>query len=247
LRRRAVSKIALILSAVVLSVAAAGCKNSAQVFESNNEGGWFSKPMDVFAKPTWASAAPEDKNIELGPKGAVGPDELVAADGRCGVPAAPAAPVVEAAPPATSATTPAPPADRPVGSMAGDLARAPMPAATPVSVTPNAAPPEQPPGAPTVMGGIALGMTECDVVRRAGLAGHVNISAGDKGERKVVLTYLSGTWPGIYTFDAGRLKEVSRAPVPPPAAKPAVRKKKAKKPVKPKTAANPPVERAYVQ
>jgi len=244
LRRCAVSKIALVLSAAVLTLGAAGCKNSAQVFQDNNEGGWFSKPLDVFAKPTWASAAPEDKIISLGPKGPVGPDELVAADGRCGVPAAP---VVEAAPTASAAATPAPPADRPVGSMAGDLARAPMPAATPVSVTPNAAPPEQPPGAPTVMGGIALGMTECDVVRRAGQAGQVNITAGDKGGRKVVLTYLTGTWPGIYTFDAGRLKEVSRAPVPPPAAKPAVRKNKAKKPVKPKTAANPPVERAFVQ
>ena len=30
-----------------------------------------------------------------------------------------------------------------------------------------------------------------------------------------MLTYLTGTWPGIYTFDAGRLKVVDRAPVPP--------------------------------
>ena len=64
------------------------------------------------------------------------------------------------------------------------------------------------------MGGIALGMTECEVVRRAGLPDNVNIGAGEKGERKVVLTYLSGTWPGIYTFDAGRLKVIDRAPVP---------------------------------
>jgi hypothetical protein len=81
------------------------------------------------------------------------------------------------------------------------------------------------------MGGIALGMSECDVVRRAGLAGNVNISAGNRGERKVVLTYLSGTWPGIYTFDAGRLKVVDRAPVPETPAKPPAKKKSTKKPV----------------
>ena len=34
------------------------------------------------------------------------------------------------------------------------------------------------------------------------------------GERKVVLTYLSGPWPGIYTFSAGRLKVVDRVAQP---------------------------------
>jgi len=97
-----------------------------------------------------------------------------------------------------------------------------------------------------LMGGVALGMSECDVVRRAGLPGNVNIGGGDKGERRVVLTYLSGTWPGIYTFDAGRLKVVDRAPEPAPSAKSPVKKKKAKKPVKPKTAARE-TERPYVQ
>lgn len=64
----------------------------------------------------------------------------------------------------------------------------------------------------TVPGGISLAMTECDVVRRAGLASNVSIGTGDRGDRKVVLTYLGGTWPGIYTFSAGRLKEISRVP-----------------------------------
>ena len=96
------------------------------------------------------------------------------------------------------------------------------------------------------MGGVALGMSECDVVRRAGLPGNVNIGAGDKGERKVVLTYLTGPWPGIYTFDAGRLKEVDRAPEPPAPPKAPPKKKKAKKPAKPKTATRE-TERPYVQ
>ena len=79
-----------------------------------------------------------------------------------------------------------------------------------------------------------------------GLPGNINIGAGDKGERKVVLTYLTGTWPGIYTFDNGRLKVVERAPAPPAPAKPPAKKKNAKKPVKPKTATRE-IERAYVQ
>jgi hypothetical protein len=225
LRRRAVSRIALVLCAAGLAVAVAGCKNSLQLFQDNNESGWFSKPVDMFAKPSWASSASDDKNIRLNPSGPAAPEELVGADGRCGGPAAEAASAA--------------PADRPVGSLAGDLASAPMPAATPASVDRNAVQPEQPPAAPQIMGGIALGMSECDVVRRAGLPGNVNIGAGDNGERKVVLTYLSGTWPGIYTFDAGRLKVVDRAPEPPPSTKPPAKKKNAKKPVKPKTAASP--------
>jgi hypothetical protein len=228
LRRRAVCSIALVCAA---ALAVAACKNSAGVFQDTNEGGWFSKPMDVFAKPDWARPVNGQGTVQLGPSGPVAPEELVSADGRCGVP------VVEAPPAAAPAAAPEPerPADRPVGSIAGDLASAPMP----VSATPNPtpAPPEQPPGAPQIVGGVALGMSECDVVRRAGLPGNINIGAGDKGERKVVLTYLTGTWPGIYTFDSGRLKVVDRAPEPPAPPKPPAKKKNAKKPVKPKTAA----------
>jgi hypothetical protein len=69
------------------------------------------------------------------------------------------------------------------------------------------------PGAmPTVAGGVALGMTECQAVRRAGTPSNVQIGAGEGGERKVVLTYLSGPWPGIYTFTGGRLKVIDEAP-----------------------------------
>jgi hypothetical protein len=218
------------LCAAVLAAAVAGCKNSMQLFQDNNEGGWFSKPIDIFAKPDWASASSGDRSAQLSPSGPVAPEDLVSADGRCSAPVAPPAP----------AAAPAPPADRPVGSMAGDLARAPMPAATPAST-------DQQPGAPQVLGGVALGMSECDVVRRAGLPGNVNIGAGDRGDRKVVLTYLTGTWPGIYTFDSGRLKVVDRAPVQPAPPQEPPKTKKTKKPAKPKTAANLEIERSYVQ
>ena len=232
-----VARIALVVAAAGLAMG--GCKNSTQMFEDNNEGGWFSKRIDVFDKPSWARATGEDQqNVILNPRGAVDANELVGADGSCGAPA-----VSAAAPAPAEAAAPTPPAERPVGTVAGDYARAPMPQA---AVSPNA-PPAQPQGGPVVMGGIALGMTECDVVRRAGLPGNVNISAGDKGERKVVLTYLSGTWPGIYTFDAGRLKVVDRAPVPETPVKPAKKQKpKAKTAAKPKTATRE-IERDYIQ
>ena len=66
--------------------------------------------------------------------------------------------------------------------------------------------------------------------QRAGTPSNVAISAGEKGERKVVLTYLSGPRPGIYTFSAGRLNVVERAPEQPKAAKPTAKKTQKKKP-----------------
>jgi len=234
-RFRAISRIALVCVGV-LAVAVAGCKNSNQLFESNNEGGWFSKKVDVFAKPEWAVVA-TDTNADLSPRGPVDANDLVGADGRCGA-------VAQVAPEPAPAVAPAPPADRAVGSMAG----APMPAAMPVSAYPNDSTlGGVEPTAPQVMGGIALGMTECQAVQRAGRPGNVAISGGEKGERKVVLTYLTGTWPGIYHFSDGRLKEIVRAPAPPQPAKP-VKKLKAKKPVaKPKTAINQTLPRASAQ
>ena len=227
------------MCAAAFALSAAGCTNSIRLLPDTSDGGLFSKPMNIFATPSWAKATGGDQNVPLSPRGPVAPEDLVGADGRCSAPVVSAAPEVPAAP----APPPERPADRPVGSMAGDLASAPMPAATPASPNPNA---DRPEDNALTLGGIALGMSECDVVRRAGLAGNVNISAGNRGERKVVLTYLSGTWPGIYTFDAGRLKVVDRAPVPETPAKPPAKKQKAKKPLKPKTATRA-IDRAFVQ
>jgi hypothetical protein len=80
-----------------------------------------------------------------------------------------------------------------VGTVAGDLG------------TSSAAPQ---PAAPTVAGGVALGMSECQVVARAGQPAQVNIGTDTGNERKTVLTYNSGPSPGIYTFAAGRLKDI---------------------------------------
>lgn len=222
-RHRAVSYIALVFAAGLCAVLG-GCKNSAGVFEDKNEGGWFSKPIDVFAKPDWAR--PVSANVaNLDNRGPVGPDDLVGADGRCSPVAAQTQAEAQAPPPAAPAA--APPA---------------APAATPPAPGNAAAPPPNQlvpadAGAPPVLGGIALGMTECQAVQRAGMPGNVSISAGEKGERQVVLTYISGPWPGIYHFNDGRLKEIDRAPAPPEPVKPAPKKKKTtkKKPAAAKT------------
>jgi hypothetical protein len=82
------------------------------------------------------------------------------------------------------------------------------------------------------VGGIALEMTECDVVKRAGTPENVQLGTTDRGERAVTLTYSSGPRPGIYRFAAGRLYAIERGAEPPPEpAKPAKPKKPpAKKP-----------------
>jgi hypothetical protein len=90
-----------------------------------------------------------------------------------------------------------------------------------------------PSGAPTVAGGIALLMTECEVVARAGAPERVEIGANPGGERTAVLTYMHGPWPGIYSFNAGRLAAIDRV-AEPEVPKPEPKKKK---PGKPKTAA----------
>jgi hypothetical protein len=66
-------------------------------------------------------------------------------------------------------------------------------------------------------GGIALQMTECDVVRRAGAVEKIDVSADERGDRAVVLTYLRGPSAGVYRFVGGRLVSIERAPGPPPA------------------------------
>ena len=52
---------------------------------------------------------------------------------------------------------------------------------------------------------IALEMSECDVVKRAGIAEKVEIGTNERRERTATLTYIRGQRPGIYHFTAGRL------------------------------------------
>jgi len=84
--------------------------------------------------------------------------------------------------------------------------------------------------APPMLGGIALQMTECDVVRRAGPVEKIDLGANERGERSLTLTYLGGPWPGIYRFASGRLVSIERAPAPPAPEKPQKARNSAKKP-----------------
>jgi hypothetical protein len=65
---------------------------------------------------------------------------------------------------------------------------------------------------PTTTGTVALGHTECDVVRGIGSPGSVNLSNNERGNRVAVITYLQGQRAGIYTFTGGRLTSIERAP-----------------------------------
>jgi hypothetical protein len=67
-------------------------------------------------------------------------------------------------------------------------------------------------GVPMIPSTITLDMSECDVVKRAGFPERVEIGANEAGERNVTLTYVNGQRPGIYTFRAGRLASMDRAP-----------------------------------
>jgi hypothetical protein len=86
------------------------------------------------------------------------------------------------------------------------------------------------PSNPSSLGeAVALGMTECEVVYRAGQPTNVQLGKNPNGNRTAVLTFQSGPRPAIYHFERGRLMQmdsVEGAAPPPQAAK--------KKPAKPK-------------
>jgi hypothetical protein len=107
-------------------------------------------------------------------------------------------------------------------------------------VCPGMAPPAGPAGAnaladgaagapaPTTTGTVALGHTECDVVRGIGAPDSVNLSNNPRGDRVAVVNYSRGQRAGIYTFTAGRLSSIERGPEPvgqPKMAKPKTKKK----------------------
>jgi hypothetical protein len=92
----------------------------------------------------------------------------------------------------------------------------------------SGAPPDQG-AAPAVATAIAIDMTECDVVKRAGAPERVEIGTNERSERTATLTFIHGARPGIYHFTAGRLTSMERAPEPAPATKP-VRRAPAPKP-----------------
>jgi hypothetical protein len=126
-------------------------------------------------------------------------NEFVSSNGTCPAPAA--SQVVAAAAPA------APPAQ---GTSATDAA---APAA----------------GTNALFGtAVALGMSECDVVFRAGQPNSVQIGQNPGGDRTAVLTYNAGPRPGIYRFERGQLMEMDAVAPPPAPPKVAAKKKPSK-------------------
>lgn len=103
----------------------------------------------------------------------------------------------------------APPASSPAdaNAAAGDPAAAPIPSTT---------------------GTVALGHTECDVVRGIGAPAGVNLSNNPRGDRVAVINYTQGQRAGIYTFTAGRLTSIERGPEQAPQPRPAKSKPKKK-------------------
>ena len=82
--------------------------------------------------------------------------------------------------------------------------------------------------APATTGTVALGHTECDVVRGIGAPASVNISNNPRGERLAVINFSGSARAGIYTFTAGRLSSIERGTEP--VAEPKAAKPKKKKP-----------------
>jgi hypothetical protein len=80
---------------------------------------------------------------------------------------------------------------------------------------------------PSTTGTVALGHTECDVVRGIGAPASVSLSNNARGDRVAVITYSQGQRAGIYTFTAGRLSAIERGPEP--VAPPKTAKSKPKK------------------
>jgi hypothetical protein len=204
----------------------AGCATATDLF--SGDATWFPKGSGLFNSPDLVQAAPSTVNVTR----PIAPDDLVDQSGYCSG-NAPQPAAVAAAPPA--AATPQPPA-APAAPASSDgpmvltpnASPPPSQAATVASTDPAIGSPTAPApaatAAPPVAGGIALDMTECQVVRRAGHPESLQISTDVHGERNVVLTYIHGERPGIYHFVAGRLKVIERAPEPPQ--QPKVKKKR---------------------
>lgn len=166
---------------------------------------WFSRPFDLTGRNGgYTFSELQETNAKQRP---VTANDLVSQNGYCAPAPMPAAP---APPPPNAAAAP--------GAMPG---------------APDAMPAN--PGPPSLLGqGIALGMTECEVVYRAGTPASVQLSSNPNGDRVAVLTFNGGPRPGIYRFERGRLMDLDRAEVPveePKVVKRVVKKKKV--PVKP--------------
>ena len=168
-----------------------------------NKDAWFSKPFQFVSRNGGYSFSElQESKQRTRP---ITANDLVAANGSC-----PAPPVQQAAKPPVQQAAPVHQA-----------------AATPAANQPGSAPATS----DTLLGGgIALGMSECDVVFRAGAPNNVEIGKNPNGDRTAVLTFNGGPRAGIYHFEAGALMEVERGATAPAAPTQTAKKKPASPP-----------------
>ena len=194
----------------VLAIALGGCSTDLSSFSAADLNPF--KGNDPLRQSDYNYFYKRD-TVSLGPVTAA---DLVGPDGRCAFEAAPmmsaGAPRPQAAP---DDVAPAAAPINPRSNQALYFTAGPETGRT-AAVGPGALPPEVR-GGPR---GISLAMTECQVVSVAGYTDRVEISGGERGERVVTLTYLSGDRPGIYRFRGGRLISMERVAEPPQAKKP---------------------------
>jgi len=158
--------------------------------------------------------------------GPVAAADLVGPDGRCAFAPAPA--VVPAGPepvaPAPAQAGP-PPADpiNPGSNRALYFTAGPEANRAVAGAPAGSLPPEVRSGPM----GIAISMTECQVIGIAGYTDRVEIGVNERGERTATLTYPAGAHGGIYRFRSGRLASMERvAEAAPQPRKPAKSAKK---------------------
>jgi hypothetical protein len=175
------------IGALAIAVALSGCANV-----DENKDAWFSRPFQVVSKNGGYTFSELQESKERARP--ITPNDLVAANGSCPQPAVP---------------QPAAP------QVAAPQAAAPQAAAAPAAANQPGSAPATGDSSTLLGGGIALGMSECDVVFRAGAPNAVQIGKNPNGDRTAVLTFSAGPRPGIYHFEAGALMEVERGQVAP--------------------------------
>ena len=210
------------LAVALLGVALGGCSTDLSSFSAAD--------LNPFkgSDPLRSSDYNAFYKSEAARTGPVAAADLIGPDGRCAFAPAPPmmAPGAPAEPPAAAAPEAAPETD-PINPRSNQALYF---TAGPESGPPTAGPAGQmPPEVRSGPRGIALAMTECQVMSIAGYTDRVEIGANARGERTVTLTYLSGDRPGIYHFRNGRLTAMDRVAEPAPPKKPVKTAKTAKK------------------
>jgi len=171
---------------------------------------WFAKPFDALGNKGGYTYSSLTDTTKG--QGPITSNDLIDASGAC--PAAPAP---------------------------GALPVQPQPVSQPQLKTANAADSQvSADTASLIGGGIAIGMSECEVVSRLGRPTTINFGKNPNGYRTLILTYSSGARPGDYRFGAGRLTEMDgiAMPTPPPEPKKKIAKKKPAKSKPPPNAAD---------